>query len=126
MATQHDVRRIALSLPDTSEAEDRFAFSVRAGAKDKAFAFVWMERLEPKQPRVPNPEVLAVRVANDAEKQALIAAAPDRFFTEHHYNGFPAVLVRLPAIDVDELAELLTDAWRTQAPKALVRSFEGR
>ena len=126
MATQDDVRRIALSLPDSSEAEDRFAFSVRAGVKDKAFAFVWMERLEPKQPRVPNPDVLAIRVGNEAEKQALIAAAPDRFFTEHHYNGFPAVLVRLPAIDVDELAELLTDAWRTQAPKALVRRFEGR
>ena len=124
MATQDDVRRIALALPDTTESDDRFAFSVRHGAKEKAFAFVWMERLEPKRPRVPNPEVLAVRVANEAEKQALIAAAPDRFFTEHHYNGYPAVLVRLPAIEDDELAELLTDAWRTQAPKALVKAFE--
>jgi hypothetical protein len=124
VASQDDVRRIALALPDSTEGDDRFAFSVRHGAKEKAFAFVWMERLEPKQPRVPNPDVLAVRVANEAEKQALIAAAPDRFFTEHHYNGYPAVLVRLPAIDVDELAELLTDAWRTQAPKALVRAFD--
>ncbi len=124
MATQDDVRGIALALPDTTESDDRFAFSVRHGAKEKAFAFGWTERLAPKQPRVPNPDVLAVRVANEAEKQALIAAAPDRFFTEHHYNGYPAVLVRLPAIEVDELAELLTDAWRTQAPKALVRAFD--
>jgi len=48
---------------------------------------------------VPNPEVLAVRVASLAEKDELIAADPEKFFTEPHYNGFPAVLVRLPAID---------------------------
>ncbi|MGH9041601.1 MAG: hypothetical protein ACRDZ3_15380 [Acidimicrobiia bacterium] len=41
-----------------------------------------------------------------------------------HYNGFPAVLVRLAAVDDDELAELLTDAWRCQAPKALVAEFD--
>jgi hypothetical protein len=46
------------------------------------------------------------------------------FFTEPHYNGFPAVLVRLAAIDVDQLAELLTDAWRSQAPKSLVQAFD--
>jgi hypothetical protein len=50
----------------------------------------------------------------------LLAADPDKFFTEPHYNGFPAVLVRLPAIDTGELAELITDAWRCQAPHALV------
>jgi len=124
VATQDDVRRIALALPDTTEGEDRFAFSVRKGAEQRGFAWVWMERVDPKRPRVPNPDVLTVRVADDDEKQALIAAAPDRFFTEHHYNGIHAVLVRLPAVDLDELEELLTDAWRTQAPKALVRDFD--
>ena len=47
-----------------------------AGKKRKGFAWVWMERLEPKKPRVPNHDVLAVRVANEAEKQMLIAAQP--------------------------------------------------
>jgi hypothetical protein len=46
------------------------------------------------------------------------------FFTEPHYNGFPAVLVRLPAIELEQLEGLITDAWRIQAPKALVREFE--
>ena len=68
---------------------------------------------------MPNPEVLAVRVASLAEKEELLAADPEKFFTEPHYNGFPAVLVRLPAIDVGELAELIVDAWRCQAPRAL-------
>ena len=66
-----------------------------------------------------NPEVLAVRVASLAAKEELLAADPGKFFTEPHYNGFPAVLVRLPAIDVGELAELITDAWRCQAPRTL-------
>lgn len=87
--------------------------------KLRGFAWAWNERIEPKKPRVPNPEVLAVRVASLAEKEELLAADPEKFFTEPHYNGFPAVLVRLPAIDAGELAELITDAWRCQAPRAL-------
>jgi hypothetical protein len=124
MATQEDVRRIALALPETTEGADRFGFSVRNGTKDKGFAWIWMKRVEPKKPKVPQPDVLAVRVANNQEKETLIAADPDKFFTEPHYNGFPAVLVRLAAIEADELRELLIDAWRTLAPKALVRDFD--
>jgi hypothetical protein len=121
LADQDDVRRIALSLPETVEGDDRFAFSVLNKGKNKGFAWVWMERVEPKRPRVPRPEVLAVRVAGPGAKEELLAAGEGRFFTEPHYNGFPAVLVRLPAIEEDELRELLTDAWRCQAPKALVK-----
>jgi len=124
MPDQRDVRRIALTLPEAEEDGDHFAFSVPAGAKRKGFAWVWKERLEPKRPRVPNPDVLAVRVANEAEKQMLIAAQPATYFTEPHYNGFPAVLVRLAAIELDELEELLIDGWRCQAPRALVRAWD--
>ncbi|HEX7276380.1 MAG TPA: MmcQ/YjbR family DNA-binding protein [Acidimicrobiales bacterium] len=120
MATQDDVRRIALSLPETSESEELFAFAVRR----RGFAWGAIERPDPKGPRVPNPDVIAVRVADDDEKRALIAAAPDRYFSGHPFNGIHTVQVRLPAIDDDELTELLTDAWRTQAPKALVRDFD--
>jgi hypothetical protein len=120
MADQDDVRRIALSLPEVEEAEDRFAFSVRG----KGIAWVWMERTAPKQPRVPRSDALAIRVPNAAEKESLLAADQEKFFTEPHYNGFPAILVRLPAISPAELRELLTDAWRTQAPKSLVKTFD--
>lgn len=120
MADQADVRRVALSLPETVEGEDRFAFSVLDKGKEKGFAWVWMERVEPKKPRVPRPDVIAVRVAGQT-KEILLASDGDKFFTEAHYNGFPAVLVRLPAIGVDELEELITDAWRCQAARALVK-----
>lgn len=126
MASQDDVRRIALSLPETSEAEDHFAFGVRHGNKEKGFAWAWNERIEPKKPKVPNLEVLAVRVADEAEKQMLPASDETKFFTEPHYNGYPAILVRLPAIDAAELAELLADAWRCMAPCSLVQDFDAQ
>jgi hypothetical protein len=94
MATQADVRRIALKLPGTEEEKGRFAFWVRNKDKPKRFAWVWLERIEPKKAR---------------------------FFTEPHYNGYPAVLVRLPAITAKELEPLIKDAWRCQAPKDLVK-----
>ena len=124
MADQDDVRRIALSLPEATEGEDHFAFSVANKGKQKGFAWVWLERVHPKRARVPQPEVLAVRVADDGERQALLASDPEKFFTEPHYDGFPAVLVRLAKIPVDELEELLVDAWRCQAPRSLVDDFD--
>jgi hypothetical protein len=124
MADQNDVRRIALALPETSEGEDHFSFSVRNGAKQKGFAWAWNERIEPKKPRVPRADVLAIRVADRFDKEALLASDDGKFFTEPHYNGFPAVLVRLPLIEVGELEELIIDAWCCQAPRALVESFQ--
>lgn len=120
MATQADVRRIALSLPETEEAKDRFAFSVRTKVKPKGFAWVWMERVTPKKPRVPNHAVLAVRVASLTDKDLMISAEPAKYFTEPHYDGFPAVLVRLAEVSVAELRVLLKDGWRCMAPPELL------
>ena len=119
MATQGDVRRIALSLPATEEEPGRFAFSVRVKGKLKGFAWVWLERVAPKKARVPQPKVIAIRVANLYDKDLLLRVDPEKFFTEPHYNGYPAVLVRLPAVTARELRPLLTEAWRCQAPKDL-------
>jgi hypothetical protein len=124
MADQDDVRRIARSLPDVIEDHDRFAFGVRVKGKRKDFCWVWLERLDPKRARVPNPEVLAVRVSSLDEKEAILASDPDTFFTEPHYHRFPAVLVRLAVVDEQKLAQLLTDAWQCQAPASLVKSFD--
>jgi len=123
VTTQDDVRRIALSLPETTEAADRFAFSVPVKGKEKGFVWAWNERVEPKQPRVPRADVLAVRVVDQQDKEALLASDPGKFFTEPHYDGFPAVLVRLPAVELDELEELIVDAWRSLAPKPAVEAF---
>ncbi len=124
MVDQNDVRRIALSFPETREGEDHFAFSVNNRGKQKGFAWVWMERVHPKKARVPNSGVLAVRVRDIQEKEMLLATEPEIFFTEPHYHGFPAVLVRLSAIDVGDLEDLLLNAWRCQAPPELVKMMD--
>ena len=121
MATQADVRRVALSLPAVEEAGAGFAFSVPRKGKLKGFVWVWMERVVPKKPRVPNPGVIAVRVANEGQKNALLSADGKKFFTEPHYDGFPAVLVRLDAVTVKDLKVLIAEAWRCQAPAALAQ-----
>jgi hypothetical protein len=120
MATQADVRRVALTLPGTEEA-NHFAFAVRNKGKPKGYAWVWMERVTPKKPRVPNPAVIAVRVANLAQRDVMLAADPVKFFTEPHYAGFPAVLVRLEKVTVADLKVLLAEGWRCQAPADLVQ-----
>lgn len=125
MATRAQVRRIALSLPAVEAADNHFAFSVPNKGKLKGFAWAWMERVAPKKPRVPNPRVIAVRVANLGQKSALLSADPAKFFTEPHYDGFPAVLVRLDAVTVADLKVLLAEGWRCQAPVDLAQRASG-
>lgn len=124
MANQNDARRIAVALPGVIASNERFAFSVENKGKAKGFIWAWNERIDPRKPRVPNPLVLAARVANETEKAALLGADPDKFFTEPHYNGYPAVLVRLAAVTVEDLKALIPEAWRCLAPKGLVAASE--
>jgi hypothetical protein len=120
MATQADVRRIALALPGAEEGKDKFVFFVRDKGKPKGFAWVWLERTEEKKKRVPNPGVLAVRVTNNAQKDLILASDTRKFFSEGHYDGYPAILVRLKEVTVADLRVLLEEAWRCRAPKELL------
>jgi hypothetical protein len=120
MANEEDVRRIALSLPESTQDPNGVRFLVGK----KAFAWSYMEKVHPKKPRVRRPDVLAIRVADEWDKQALLAVDSRKFFTTGHYDGYPAVLVRLPTIDADELEELLIHAWRCRAPRIVVAKFD--
>jgi hypothetical protein len=71
----------------------------------------------------PQGDILGVRVADEGVKFALIADEPDLYFTTPHFDGYPAVLVKLAAIDEPGLRELIVEAWLTQAPKRLVQEF---
>jgi hypothetical protein len=107
-------RRLALELPQVKDCSDdrRLVFET-AG---RGFAWSFNERVHPKKPRVPRLDVLAVRCPIE-RKEMLIEAAPDRFFDDDHYRGYPALLVRLDAIEEDELKALLADAWQMQSAK---------
>ena len=71
----------------------------------------------------PQGDILGVRVADEGVKFALIADQPELYFTTPHFDGYPAVLVKLAAIDERGLRELIIEAWLTQAPKRLVQEF---
>jgi hypothetical protein len=115
MADRDDVRRIALALDGVSEDEGHFGFSRLVGGKRLGLAWAWRERVHPKRARVPSATVIAVRVADLAVKQAILETG-EPFFTEPHYNGYPAVLVRLPGIGLRALRHLIEDAWRCRTP----------
>lgn len=111
MATEDDVRRLALSLPETTEKPwyGTPGFRVR----DKGFLRIRSEA----------EGWLVVFVADLDEKEALLASDPRVFHTTPHYDGYPAVLVDLDAVDLDELAELITDSWRNKAPKRVLQAY---
>ena len=71
-----------------------------------------------------NPSALVLRVTDMGEREALLQGDPDVFFSTPHYDGHPYVLVRLEAVDPDELAELLEEAWRLRAPKRVVAQYD--
>jgi hypothetical protein len=109
-ATPDDVRAIALALPEATErpAWDMACLRVR----DKIFASM-----------PPEETWVAVRLAL-GENAALAADRPAVFSVPHHYRNSSMVVVELNAVDRDELAELLTDAWRLRAPARLRAAFD--
>jgi hypothetical protein len=124
MATWDDVRRIALSLPGTSErtSRDRAQWVV----KDKLF--VWERPLRQSDlkalgARAPDGPILGARVEHEIAKQALLADDPNVFFTTPHFDGYPAILVQLERIGVEELEEVVVEAWLARAPKRAAQEY---
>lgn len=124
MATQDDIRQICSKLPGATEGEERFGFSVLVKGKWKGFCWSWMERVDPKKAKVVNDDVLAISVPNLSAKELLIGSAPERFVDDPHYNAYPAIIVRLADWSVEDLEDLLVEAWRTKAPKNLLAQYE--
>ena len=124
VATWDDVRRIALELPETSEDVSRDLRQWRV--KDKGF--VW-ERplrradLEALGEAAPDGPILGARVEHLVAKEALLADDPSVFFTTPHFDGYPAVLVRLERIGLEDLREVIVEAWLARAPKRLVEAY---
>ncbi len=71
----------------------------------------------------PDGPILGARVEHLGAKETLFADAPDVFFTTPHFDGYPAVLVRLGRIAANDLAELTAEAWLARAPKRLAKTY---
>lgn len=124
MATWDDVRRIALALPETSERASRAERQWRV--KDKLFAWERPLRrsdLEALGEQAPSGPILGARVEHLGAKEALLANAEGVFFTTPHFDGYPAILVRLDRIAVEGLEEVVVEAWLARAPRRLARSY---
>jgi len=124
MATFDDVRRIALGLPETNEGRTRGNMFWRV--RDKGF--VWERPLRKTDlaalgDDAPEGPILGVRVEHLGAKEALLADDPAVFFTIPHFDGYPAVLVLLDIIELDELEEVIVDAWLARAPKRLAERY---
>lgn len=126
-ATWEDVRRMALALPETTEQLSRGLPQWRV--RDKLF--VW-ERplrrsdLEALGDDAPQGAILGARVEHAGAKSALIADDPTVFFTTPHFDGYPAILVRLDAIGLDDLHEVIVEAWLARAPRRLAAAWDRR
>ncbi|HEY1834762.1 MAG TPA: MmcQ/YjbR family DNA-binding protein [Solirubrobacteraceae bacterium] len=124
MASWDDVERLALSLP---EAQERMGRRMRQWAvKDKLF--VWERPLSKKEvaelgAAAPDGPILGARVEHLIAKEALLADDPRVFFTTSHFDGYPAILLRLDSIDMEGLEEVVTEAWLARAPPKLVQQF---
>lgn len=124
MATWDDVARVVGELALTNEDSPH---EWRVGKK----LIAWERPLRTSDHRAladrgiepPEGEILGVRVPDEGVKFALIADQPHVYFTTPHFDGYPAVLVKLATIDRRGLHELIVEAWLTQAPKRLVQEF---
>jgi hypothetical protein len=124
VATWNDVARVVGELALTSEPT---AHDWRVGKKllawERPLRLSDREALAQRGVEPPEGDILGVRVSDEGVKFALIADEPKVYFTTPHFDGYPAVLIRLAEIEVPDLAELITEAWMTQAPRKLVQEF---
>jgi hypothetical protein len=125
MASFQDVSLLALALPHVSE---RIRNNGLRFWEVDGKGFVWERPLRKSDlaalgAAAPDGPILGVRVEHLVAKEALIADDPSVFFTTPHFDGYPAVLVRLERIAPDELEELVVEAWLVRAPKRLAREY---
>jgi hypothetical protein len=124
--TLDEVSRMAFEFPDVTEGarHGNRTWSVRgkAFAWERPFSKADIKRFGDAVP--PDGPILAVRVEDLGEKEAVLAANPKAFFTIPHFDGYPAVLIQLKKVTKRALREALTDGWLACAPPRLTKQFE--
>ena len=126
--TFDDVARLASELPEVTEGVDKYRKTNRtwevggkAFAWERPFSKADIKRFGDQRP--PDGPILAIRTADLAEKEAILAASPDVFFTIPHFDGYSAFLVQLDKVTEETLREAVTDGWLACAPRPLADQY---
>ncbi len=126
--TYDDVARLAAALPEVTVGEDKHRHGLRTwqvGGKtfawERPFSKADIKRFGSQTP--PEGPILAIRTADLAEKEAVLAANPDAFFTIPHFDGYSAILVQLDRVEPKALRDVLVDGWLACAPRALADRY---
>jgi len=127
VATFDEVARLALALPETDERLSREHRQWRVKEK----LFVWERPLRKTDlaalgDAAPGGAILGARVEHEGAKQALVQDPSGIYFTTPHFDGYPAILVQLDEIGLEELEEVVTEAWLCRAPPRLAAAYRER
>ncbi len=125
MVSLDEAARMALDLPEVVEGERRgtrvWSVAAKGFAWERPFSKADIRRFGDATP--PDGAILAVRVDDLGEKEAVLAAQPKGFFTIPHFEGYPAVLIQLKAVTKSALREALIDGWLACAPSSLAHDY---
>jgi hypothetical protein len=125
MATIDDVVRIVSELPEVTEGvrhgHRTWFVNSKTFAWERPFSKADIRRFGDKTP--PEGPILAIRVGDLGEKEAILAANPGGFFTIPHFDGFSAVLIQLPEVTDQALRDAITDGWLACAPPKLADAY---
>ena len=127
-ATLDDVAAIAAELPEVEEGERHgtrtWFVAKKAFLWERGFSKADLSRFGDETP--PEGPIVALRAADLAEKEAILAAGEPGFFTIEHFNGYPGFLIQLKKVRKKALRVAITDAWLASAPPRLTKAYEAR